>query len=91
MVQSLGLSYSTGTDWQVHFVPGTRVSIIQPLPLGSWTVIGGISLELKEPEEGVQHFKLNQSMLWGQPNRGPGVHIVGTDKKISTFRMLGGP
>lgn len=45
----------------------------------------------KEPEEGVQHFELNQNMLWGQPNRGPGVRIIGTDKKISTFRMLGGP
>ena len=55
------------------------------------SVTGGISPELKEPEEGVQHFKLNQNMLWGQPNRGPGVHIIGTDKKISTFRMLGGP
>lgn len=55
------------------------------------SVIGGISPELKEPEEGVQHFELNRNMLWGQPNRGPGVHVIGTDKKISTFRMLGGP
>lgn len=66
------------------------MSIIE-LPRGlSDSVTGGISPELKEPEEGGQNIQAKPEHAVGQPNRGPGVHIIGTDKKISTFRMLGG-